>query len=433
MMAPSRQVSGSHPAPQGTPLRWRALLMMGLLLPTLGLTAEDSPGTAAGTWEQTRDMAADWWRDSRDLAGRAMRDAKGLMGEQEDFAKVWEQAVPTLEDALKLEDRQGTLPETAWLGEDQRSNRAEIDALLDEAVGILTASPALKYREHIQGLQEEIQASRAAIADYRQRRIAAPRESAVKKTAEDYDELIAAREKDIAEAERKIAALKRQLGQELRGLGLEVSDEQLELLLSTVVGDNMVDLGVVFDNVKAITIQLGALVEQSGEDLQSARRYYGLYVVLLKSLSRMHAQIEGAIGERYLPQIDDIIGQAQQLAEETQRLMRESPDKRDLLSANLEAQQLTIQAAGVYRQYLQDQSQQVEKARRELDKDIAAAWNTYETVRVSGELVGLVRSSQQLLEGLMDREVPALRPFENLEMQREIEQLTRRLRTAEPR
>jgi hypothetical protein len=71
-------------------------------------------------------------------------------------------------------------------------------------------------------------------------------------------------------------------------------------------------------------------------------------------------------------------------------------------------------------------------ARAELDKDIAAAWNTYETVRVSGELVGLVRSSQQLLEGLMNRQVPALRPFENLEMQREFQKLTEQLRQANP-
>ena len=68
------------------------------------------------------------------------------------------------------------------------------------------------------------------------------------------------------------------------------------------------------------------------------------------------------------------------------------------------------------------------KARAELDKDIAAAWNTYETVRVSGELVGLVRSSQRMLEGLMNRQVPALRPFENLELQHEFDKLTEQLR-----
>jgi hypothetical protein len=46
--------------------------------------------------------------------------------------------------------------------------------------------------------------------------------------------------------------------------------------------------------------------------------------------------------------------------------------------------------------------------------------------------VGLVRSSQRLLEGLMSRQVPALRPFENLELRREMEKLTEQLRAARP-
>jgi hypothetical protein len=49
-------------------------------------------------------------------------------------------------------------------------------------------------------------------------------------------------------------------------------------------------------------------------------------------------------------------------------------------------------------------------------------------VRLSGELVDLVQASQQLLDGLLDRQVPALRPFENLAMQRELAKLTEQLR-----
>ncbi len=405
-----------------------------LLCGPLAVGADEASTTeTSDIWSQTRERAAGWWRQSQSFAGQAAEDARRMFADEEDFAHVWETVVPTLDQALILEERQQALPESAWLGTDRKSNRDEIDALLDEAVEILAVSPALKYRDRIQALQQEVERARAEIADYRQKRIAAPTESTIKKTVSDYDDLIAARENDIQRIHKQIDGLKRDFGQELRGLGLEINDEQLEFLLSTVVGDNLVDLGVLFDNVKAITLQLEKLVEQSGEDLRSARRYYGLYVVLLKSLDRMHTRIEGAIAEQYVPQIDGIIGQAQALAEETQRLLKESPGKGDLLSGNLQAQQLTIQAAGVYRQYLQDQAKQVRKAREELEKDIAAAWNTYETVRVSGELVGLVRSSQLLLEGLMNRQVPALRPFENLEMQREIQKLTQQLRGAESR
>lgn len=244
----------------------------------------------------------------------------------------------------------------------------------------------------------------------------------------DYDRLIATREGDIARLNREMTGVRDEFARELRGMGLELSDEQVEFLLSTVVGDNLVDLGILFDNVKSITLQLERLLAESGEDLQSARRYYGLYVVLLQALQRMHLQIEEAIGERYLPQIDGIVAQAEALSGETRRLLHLSPDKQALLTSNLEAQRLTVQAAGVYRSYLAEQRRQVSTAREGLERDIAAARNTYETVRVSGELVVLVKSSQRLLEGLMNRQIPALRPFENLEMQREFQKLTQQLR-----
>jgi hypothetical protein len=103
----------------------------------------------------------------------------------------------------------------------------------------------------------------------------------------------------------------------------------------------------------------------------------------------------------------------------------------EVLKANLEAQRLTIEAASVYRQYLKQQAAQVRNARKLLEEDIATAWNTYETVRVSGELVDLVKSSQQLLDGLLQRQVPTLQPFRNLEMQREFAKLTKQLRTSQ--
>jgi uncharacterized small protein (DUF1192 family) len=393
------------------------------------LWADDAtPPAPRDVWERTRETASDWWRQSRDYAGQAMNDARRLMADEQDFGRVWDAAVPKLEDALELKERQSELPESAWFGADQKSNRADIDALLDQAVEILSVSPTLRHRERIQALRDEIEKARADISDARQKRVSAPTESTIAKTVKDYDRLIATREKEIERINREADSVRQEFARELRAMGLELSDEQVEFLLSTVVGDNMVDLGILFDNVKSITVQLERLVAESGEDLPSARRYYGLYVVLLQSLQRMHLQIEEAIGEQYLPQIDGIIAQAQALSGETRQLLHASPDKQALLTSNLEAQQLTIDAAGVYRQYLDEQARQVKQSRAELERDIAAAWNTYETVRVSGELVGLVKSSQQLLEGLMNRQIPALRPFENLEMQREFQKLTQQLR-----
>ncbi|MEA3274443.1 MAG: hypothetical protein U9Q81_03950 [Pseudomonadota bacterium] len=389
--------------------------------------------TADDWWQRSREATEDAWRDTRESAGEAWQETRELFEhkEQDSFGDVWDRVLPTLKDTLTLQERQSELPESKWLGADQASNREAINELLDEAVDILSTSPVQSYRDRIRVLQVAIAQMKAEIADDRQRRVSAPEESVVKKTVEDYDQAIAERLADIRRYEQELAQIKQELAADLRSMGLDLSDEQLELLLSTVVGDNLVDLTVVFDNVKAVTAQLEQLVEASGEDLQSARRYYGMYVVLLKSLNQMHLQIEQAIAEQYIPQIDAIIRRAGELSADTKALQQQSPEKRELLAANLEAQQLTIQAADVYRQYLTDQSKQVRKARQALEKDIAAAWNTYETVRVSGELVSLVQSSSRLLDGLLNRQVPALRPFQNLEMKREFEKLTAQLRSAQ--
>jgi hypothetical protein len=388
---------------------------------------------ADALWKRSREGLDAWWQRSRATAGLAWEDARSLVGEGEAdrFGHLWDQVVPKLRETLVLQERQAELPAHAWIGADKESNQADINELLDQAVDLLSTSEARDYRGRIRSLQASIAKANQEIADYRQRRVSAPEESMVQKTVEDYNRAIEAQVAEVRRDEKALAEVKRAFADELRRNGLTLSDEQVEMLLSTVVGDNLIDLGIVFDNVKAITQQLQRLVEESGEDLQSARRYYGMYVILLKALRQMHLHIEQAITKTYIPQIDAISARAQALTVQTEALQKQSPEKKDLLAANLEAQQLTIRAAGVYRGYLQDQARQVAQARAALEKDIAAAWNTYETVRVSGELVVLFRSSRQLLDGLLNRQVPPLRPFQNLEMKREFEKLTAQLRASQ--
>ena len=166
---------------------------------------------------------------------------------------------------------------------------------------------------------------------------------------------------------------------------------------------------------------------ESKEDLESARRYYGMYLTLLKTLERMQERLLDTVETRYLTEIDAIIAKTRELMQQTRSLMRDDQANRETLAANIEAQELTLRTAALYRDYLIDQASDVAVARDELLRDIAIADNTYETVKVSGELVRLMKSSQQLLDTLLKRQVPALRTFQNLEMKREFEKLTLQL------
>ncbi|WP_200283921.1 hypothetical protein [Rhabdochromatium marinum] len=384
---------------------------------------------AGDLWQRSRATAGDWWRRSADWWPR--EDATRPHEQPDNFAELWSGALPPLEETLSLQEVQRDLPEQAWFARDQRDAEQEIHQLLDQAVAALSLSPLQHERSRIAELHAQIEQSRADIARYRQERVGAPTQSLVKRTREDYDALIADEQQVIEDCQAQLQAIQRDFAGRLRAIGLELSDEQVEFLLATVVGDSMIDLGIVFDNVKTITVQLERLVRESGEDLVSARRYYGLYVVLLRALKHMHLDVEQRIETEYIPRIDDIRAQARDLSIETRQLLKAQPERAQVLQANLEAQRMTIAAAERYRDYLAEQARQVRRAREALQRDIRTAWNTYETVRVSGELVALVQSSQQLIDGLLERQVPPLRPFENLEMKREFEKLTDQLRSSE--
>ncbi|MEZ5582175.1 MAG: hypothetical protein R3F37_04755 [Candidatus Competibacteraceae bacterium] len=372
---------------------------------------------------------SDWWSRIQDTASGAWEETRQLLNDdsQHDFGRVWEETLPKLEQALTLHDRHQTLPERAWFSTDQAANQTAINELLDEAITVLAISPAQRYRERIRELQNSRRQAQAEIDELRTRRVTAPQDARWQKTVADYDQAIQQQTQRIDTANRELRAIQREFAAELRRLGLVLSDEQLEFLLSTVVGDDLIDMGVAFDNVKTITEQLERLMVDSRDSLDGSRRYYGMYLVLLEILERMQAHLITTVNTRYLPEIDEIAVKTRLLMEQTRDLQQQADTAHAVLDANLEAQILTLRAADLYRDYLVEQARQVSQARERLLQDIAIARNTYETVKISGELVALMKSSQAMLDNLLQRQLPPLRAFENLAMKREFERLTAQL------
>lgn len=367
------------------------------------------------------------WDKTVEYAGRTLDQASRLWREEHpDDARLWEELMPRLDEAITLQDERRELPASSWFGRDRAANARELNALLDEVSVILIGDNVLRARIH--ALNETIDGNRAAIAELKQRRITAPSDSLWRKTVDDIEQEIDEREALLAEQRAALQSVREEAAAELRGMGLDIDAEGLEFLLSTVVGDDVVDMTLAFEQVRHLTAQLETLTVESQEDLAAARRYYGMYSVLLRTLDRMHATLLDSIASDYQPRIEAIGERARELQQETRRLQAQAPSR--VLASNLEAQQLTIDAAQRYGEYLAGQRRQIALSREQLARDIAVAQNTYETVKMSGDLVALIQNSRQLLDELFRLQVPPLRAFENLEMKREFERLTSSLRQA---
>jgi len=408
-----------------------AILLL-LMMVSCANAVENTNENQTSWWEKTKQAIVNMWDDSTETVESLIKQStETVFPEEKDalFAQVWNKVTPTLNKVLLLEKEQETLPESTWFGRDQQENQSEINNLLDEAVKILSISHTAHTRERIHALEQEIREMKQKISQYRQDQVSAPIRSTWKMTVADYEEKIQQLTKLINQSHTIIAQLKTQFAQKLSDKGFSITQEQLDVLLSSVVGDDIIQSSIVYDNVKQISQQLMDLTVKSGEDIETSQRYYGMYTVLLKTLRYMQHTFINNIDEKYLPKIDQITANVQYLTATTQNFLRGNLDgnRRQHLLANLEAQNLTFKTAMLYKQHLIKQRRKIIIARDKTASDLQIAQNTYKTVRVSGELINLLRSSQKIFDALLNIQVPELLVFENMQMKQEFAILTQKL------
>ncbi|MCV6638434.1 hypothetical protein [Candidatus Albibeggiatoa sp. nov. NOAA] len=400
---------------------------------------ENAEEDSKSWWGKAKDSTADMWNKASSYVSSDSEEENQPITPDEEptqqadrnpyFGKIWDEITPRISEILSLEQKQESLPDKAWFVETKESNQSKLNELLDEAVEILSLSESNQIRQQIRDIEQEIVELKNTIADYRQAQVSAPVESTWKTTVEDYNDKIVNVQDQIAQKYQQIDDLKSEFGQHLQQLGVRLTDDQLDVLFASVVGDDIIQASLVYENVKLVNEQLMKLTVDSEEEFTISKRYYGMYVVLLKILYHMQDGFVADIDNKYVPKISDIVNNVQTIKNKTQSLLnkKDSNNHREHLLANLEAQKLTLKTANLYKQHLTNQRQKMLAARDKTLADLLVAENTFATVTVSSELVNLLRTSQKAFELLQNMQTPDLLIFENLQMKQEFAVLTEKL------
>ena len=359
--------------------------------------------------------------------------------EETRIGRLFEKVVPTLDQARKLIDGHDKLPKRRFLllrpfADDQQSNEAETTELLDEAIEMLDSSPLRDLWKELHSVKRQIRKAHHKLAEYRQRRVSAPREKeiglfdrAFVSTKEDYDELIDEEETEISANERQIENLKNGVVKELKALNLEVDRDALESLLSSVSGDDFVSMIALFDNIRHLTGQLQSLTEQSGEALDIAKRYYGMHVVLVKIMDRMQQRFISDIDKEHIPRLQTYSKEAEKNVSQALDLIRKEAGDEEILRSNIESNQLTLRAAKLYTEYLLNNADLIREENKHVKKNLSTALNTYKTVKLSSDVSRLMKTGRQNFETLMQLQIPPLREFRNEMLRKEYQRMTTEL------
>ena len=202
----------------------------------------------------------------------------------------WGKLHAKLNDTLTFLAEKQTLPESTWnpFEEDKHSLDKKINALLDEAVKILNISDLSTIKQQINECQTDITAYKDIIAELRTKKMMAPKDTATwkiwKNDVEDYENKIDVYTENISAQEQAIAELKIRLKEQFSKQGIILDSEQLDTLIYSVTGDDDIEIISVYNNIKTITAKLRDLTAESGENIETAKRYYGMHALLLKIL-----------------------------------------------------------------------------------------------------------------------------------------------------
>jgi hypothetical protein len=336
-------------------------------------------------------------------------------------------------EAQKLPGRDEFILTPLWT-ETREDREKRIRNLLDSALGIVTDVPIVDMQKKVEGLRRNIRDIEGQIASLKEKQITAPKDGmlpgVLTDTVDSLNGNIADAQKRITQNQDEIAKTKTEIVAALAKAGVEMAPEQVDLLLDSVLSGDLVRLVAVFNAAKIIDSQLGKLLTAAGDNMNTSRKYFAMHAALFAMLVHAQDSTIEKIDTNYMPKLDAILKDIGAAQAKTQKLLQAEnrPDQKRALEANRDAQKVAEDAAKGYRRYLQQQREQVAKARTRATHDLRIADNTYETVEASFQLKNLMRDSAASFEAIQKLEAPTFdQIFKNEELRQEFENLTRRL------
>ena len=380
---------------------------------------------SSALYDETREKTIQIYKDtlqSKPLNHEEMRKQR--------LNNAWDGVVGQLKEGTEYIDELKQAPDSAWIGKDKEDIREDLNALFDQIVKGLVGSDLMAYKEQMADLKAKIAENNENILSYREKRIGAPESSTLYTTKSEYDKKIAEAKAENKILQNKMRIIKKQLRQNFSDIGVKLSDAQVDVLLTRVDGDDIIQISLMMDTLKYITQQILHLMQESKEELTQAKRYYGMHEVLLELVVYIQQKYIDKVNNVYLPKIDKIIDDSKNMMVLTQRLRANEEDaKRSAVYAhNLEAQALTLKVAQQYREDLVRSRDRMIEAQKVARANLMLSKNTYETVSLSADLYDLISESQQMFAEVSKIQVPQIVPFQNLQIQQKYQELTNQLK-----
>ncbi len=350
-------------------------------------------------------------------------------------------AINSLKSAVEKFDELENVPEKAWLRTDKRKVAEDINEILDKTIAILDVPGLVKLRQDYRKIEDAIIIEQDRISKLRENRLLAPEgESSFTRfiptqrarqwtatTTGDFDTLIESRQENLQKFQSEMRSIETQMSESLSKIGIDLNSEQVEFWLSSVIGDDVLSMSIVFSNAKEVTNLLSKLTKESGENINYAKRYYGMLVMLHQMVINMQERFILKVDNEIIPKLSAFSKEADNNIKEAMSLIK-SGSSRASLESNISANELTKQTIEFYQRIVKDHRKKVADALKISTQEMRVAINTYNTVRLSSDVMALIREGLDTFDAILSLQIPAADEFENNEIREEFRKLSERMK-----
>lgn len=325
------------------------------------------------------------------------------------FNRVWEKFTAVSEDAIGLatsKDRNSRSALEVFTLREPKYAR-----LLKKAQEILADSEAKAQFDAIDELTLKNRNLENEIISLKQARISAPQSSLnpLVKSKERIDKRLAKIPHEIEANKEEIVSLKSEIIDILGKNGVKITQEELNYFLISAEGSELVRLMNIASNMKKIQYVIERELQNDKHNVQLAKHYTGMYLISLESYLAAHDTALKKI-PRYREKVRGIIKEAIKNTNEALSLKKQASDSElPSLEANVKINERVIAVGRMYDSLLQKREKILAASRRNVEKKVRLARNTYQTILNGSSLISLVNAEGGEFALLTNFEMPELK------------------------
>lgn len=300
--------------------------------------------------------------------------------------------------------------------------RVKIDEILLNVEKIVFDDKSLSFFLKIEEIENQIKLANFAIASLNETLIFAKTDSdsgffdtsrgAIKNKIKNIED-------EITFLNDEILTIEIELQESLFSIGINLSDSQIQKLTGQLDGNELVKIITITDVIKDISDSLGKMMIENSFNPQSAKKYYGIYLLLTDVIIFAQKEYLNTIDEVYLPSISAIMKNSLDSIKLAKKMKRKAVSRvnRNNFDNNIYQEQKNIKVIEILERDLQQQKARIKRALASNYEKNNVALSSYLTTSNAANLQFFVNESESHFSNIIELQIPNIIPFDNKEME----------------